>query len=110
MEKKYERTDENFAKFYQFYNEFFPAIAMTSIILEQIGHGTPAISNVSDHRWNTVLDISMMFGAIFHSKRDNIIFVTEENKMHSFFKMNNMENQILKLHEFKKRFSLYNVC
>ncbi|MGW1453772.1 hypothetical protein ACWBC2_02155 [Salegentibacter agarivorans] len=106
MGKKYERTDENYAQFYKFHNDFFPAIAMTSIILEQIGHGTLAISNVYDHRWNTVLDISMMFGAIYNSKCDNIIFVTEENKMHLFFEMNNMDNQILKLDEFKKRFSL----
>ncbi|MBZ9731191.1 hypothetical protein LB467_15965 [Salegentibacter sp. JZCK2] len=106
MNKKYERTDENYALFYKFHNDFFPAIAMTSIILEQIGHGTIAISNVSDHRWNTVLDISMMFGAIFNSQRDNIVFVTEEKKMHMFFKMNNMQDQILKLDEFQKRFSM----
>ena len=106
MDKKYKRTNKNFKLFSKFHNEFYPAIAMTSIILEQIGHGTLAISNPHDHRWNTVQDISMMFGAIFNSKRDNIIFVTEEKKMHLFFKMNNMQNQILSLSEFKNRFSL----
>ncbi|MCF6132856.1 hypothetical protein [Flavobacterium wongokense] len=104
--KDYKRTEENFKQFFNFHNEFFPAIAMTSLILEQLGHGTLAISSISDRRWNTVLDISMMFGAIFNSKRDNIIFVTEEKKMHEFFKINNMQDQIIKLEEFKKRFSI----
>jgi hypothetical protein len=104
--REYARTKENFKQFYDFHNEFYPAIAMSSLILEQIGHGTPAISKITDHRWNTVLDISMMFGAIFNAKRDNIIFVTEEKKMHEFFKINNMQDQIIKLNEFKKRFSL----
>lgn len=104
--REYQRTDENFNLFYDFHNQFFPAIAMTSLILEQVGHGTLAISNVLDRRWNTIMDISMMFGAIFNSKRDNIIFVTEEKKMHEFFKLNGMENQIIKLDEFKRRFSV----
>lgn len=104
--RKYERTEDNFKKFYEFHNEFFPAIAMSSLILEQIGHGTLAISNITDCRWNTIMDISMMFGAIFNSKRDNIIFVTEEKKMHEFFKLNGMENQIIKLNKYKEIFSL----
>lgn len=104
--RTYQRTPENFEKFREFHDEFFPAIAMSSLILEQVGHGTSAISNIDDHRWNTIMDISMMFGAIFNSKRDNIIFVTEEKKMHEFFKLNEMENQIIKLNEFKARFSL----
>lgn len=106
IDRKYGRTPENFNQFSEFYDQFFPAIAMSSLILEQVGHGTVAISDINDRRWNTIMDISMMFGAIFNSKRDNIIFVTEEKKMHEFFKLNKMENQIIKLNEFKERFSL----
>jgi coproporphyrinogen III oxidase-like Fe-S oxidoreductase len=102
----YKRTNENFDQFYEFHNQFFPAIAMSSLILEQVGHGTSSISNISDYRWNTIMDISMMFGAIFNSKRDNIIFVTEEKKIHEFFKMNGMEKQVIKLDQFKTSFSL----
>ncbi|SFO25402.1 hypothetical protein SAMN05421741_13011 [Paenimyroides ummariense] len=106
VDRKYQRTQENFKLFYEFHEQFFPAIAMSSLILEQVGHGTLAISNINDKRWNTVMDISMMCGAIFNSKRDNIIFVTEENKMHEFFKLNDMENQIMNLKEYKAFFSL----
>lgn len=104
--RNYKRTAENYEQFRVFHDEFYPAIAMFSLILEQVGHGTLAISNVDDHRWNTVMDISMMFGAIFNSKRDNIIFVTEEKKMHEFFKLNGIGKQIIKLNEFKAKFSL----
>lgn len=104
--RKYERTSDNFEQFRIFHDEFYPAIAMSSLILEQVGHGTLAISNINDCRWNTIMDISMMFGAIFNSKRDNIIFVTEEKKMHEFFKLNGMEKQIIKLNEYKTIFSI----
>lgn len=105
-DREYKRTPENFNQFYDFHNYFFPAIAMSSLLLEQVGHGTIAISDIRDPRWNTILDISMMFGAIFNSKRDSIIFVTEEKKMHEFFKMNKMQDQIIKLVEYKKRLEI----
>lgn len=104
--KKYERTDENFESFQRFHQVFFPAIAMASIILIQVGHGTKAISDINDHRWNTVTDISMMFGALFNSDIKEKIFVTEEKKMHELFDLNSMSDQIINLQEFKNRFKI----
>ncbi|MBP1221861.1 hypothetical protein [Flavobacterium sp. 1355] len=102
----FERTDKNFESFKKFHEIFFPAIAMVSIILIQVGHGTKAIADINDHRWNTVTDISMMFGALFNSDIKEKIFVTEEKKMHELFDLNNMSNRIIKLQEFKNRFRI----
>ncbi len=104
--REYKRTDENFKQFKEFHETFFPAIAMTSIILIQVGHSTSSIANVRNHRWNTVSDISMMFGALYNSKIKNIIFVTEEKKMHEFFNLNNMHDNIIGLNEYKKRMDI----
>jgi len=105
-DRTFERTNENFVQFKEFHDTFFPAIAMSSILLIQVGHGTNAISDIRDPRWNTVLDISMMFGALYNSKLKEITFVTEEKKMHEFFKINGMQDQIINLVEFKRRLGL----
>lgn len=104
--REFKKNSENFAQYREFHEAFFPALAMTSIILMQVGHGTLAISDVKDHRWNTVTDISMMFGALYNSNLKNIVFVTEEKKMHEFFNLNNMENNIIGLQEYKYRMNI----
>lgn len=104
--REFQRTKENFTQYHEFHEAFFPALAMASIILIQVGHGTLAISDVKDHRWNTVTDISMMFGALYNSQLKNIVFVTEEKKMHEFFNLNNMQDSIVGLQEYKRRMGI----
>ena len=105
-EKKYERNDENWGKFLDFYEHYYPAIAMSSLLITQIGHGTTALSDITDHRWNTVSDISMMFGALYNADIKEIVFITEEKKMHEFFALNSMDKHIDNLQGFKARLGI----
>ena len=104
--RKYVRTDATWQQFVSFYDHYYPAIAMSSLLIIQIGHGTIALSNIADHRWNTVSDISMMFGALYNADIKDILFITEEKKMHEFFALNNMKQYIDNLAGFKNRLGI----
>lgn len=105
-DRHYERTDTTWNQFVGFYEKYYPAIAMSSLLIIQVGHGTSALSNIKDHRWNTVSDISMMFGALYNADIKEIVFVTEEKKMHEFFKQNSMDKHISNLAGFKEKLGL----
>ncbi len=103
--KDFIKNQANWDKLREFHNHFFPALAMTSLLLEPIGHGV-ALNNIKDPRWNTVQDISIMFGALFESDLKDKVFVSEEKKMHQFFKLNKMQDKIMNLNDFKKILNL----
>jgi hypothetical protein len=103
--KDFIQNQENWDKLKEFHDHFFPAIAMTSLLLEPIGHGV-ALDNLKDSRWNTVQDISIMFGVLFESNFKDKVFVSEEKKMHQFFKLNGMQEKIIDLNDFKKMLKL----
>lgn len=100
-ERKYNRTQDNFEKLVDFINQFYPAILMNELILEQLGHGTLSLENVEDEKWNTINDISIMFGMLLFSDRDNKVLVTEDKAIRTCLKDNAMENKLLSLTEFK---------
>jgi len=108
-DREYSRTEENFEKLVDFINQFYPAILMNELILEQLGHGTLSLGDVEDGKWNTINDMSIMFGMLFFSDRDNKVLVTEDKAIRTCLKDNGMENKLLSLSEFEIRMGIKTV-
>lgn len=105
-DQEYKRTQENFEKLVDFINQFYPAILMNELILEQLGHGTLSLSDVEDGKWNTINDISIMFGMLYFSDRDNKVLVTEDKAIRNCLNDNGMGHKLLSLLEFKNKMEI----
>lgn len=84
-----------------FMQEFCPALAMNELLLENIGHGVAAIQDVRDGRWNTIIDISLIFGALYNPNATVKKLVTEEGNIQSAYHVCGFEDKIIPLIEFK---------
>lgn len=104
--KKYERNDENFRLLADFYDKFYPAIAMNELLLKEVGNGTLSLENLEDKKWNTINDISIMFGILFFSDAEIKVLITEEKNIKKYLKDNGMGNKIIDLNEFKTMLEL----
>ncbi len=101
--EKYERNDETFEKLTKFYDEFFPALAMNELLLEQLGSGTSSLDDVEDKKWNTINDISIMFAILFNEKNgQKKVLVTEDKNIQYYFVESGMSDKIMSLESFKK--------
>ncbi len=101
MKIKYERNEENFKLLADFYDKFYPAIAMNELLLKEIGNGTLSLENLEDKKWNTINDISIMFGILFFPDVEHKLLLTEDKNIIKYFKENGMGNKILSLEDFK---------
>jgi len=109
MDREYKRTQENFEKLIDFINQFYPAILMNELILEQLGHGTLSLGDVEDGKWNTINDMSIMFGMLFFSDRDNKVLVTEDKVIRTSLDDNGMGYKLLSLSEFEIKMGIKTV-
>jgi len=108
-DRTYNRTEENFEKLIDFINQFYPAILMNELILEQLGHGNILLGNVEDGKWNTINDMSIMFGMLLFSDRDNKVLVTEDKAIRKCLNDNGMGNKLLNLSEFELKMGIKTV-
>lgn len=94
-------NQENWDKLTEFYEKFYPAFAMTSVILLPVARGA-SLEDSYDKRWNTVPDISLMITALYFTETMGSVLITEETKMHEFYEANEMSKSIMSLSNFKK--------
>lgn len=87
-------------KVIKFMQDFCPALLMNELLLEKIGHGVEAIKEVGDGRWNTIIDISLIFGALYNPSNKDKRLVTEEKNINSAFYGCGYQNKIMNLAEF----------
>lgn len=102
FEKEFEKNDKNLKILNSFVDKYHPSLLMACILVEKIAHGTISLSNINDHRWNTVTDVSVLFGALHEGDEKTRILVSNEKKMHQFYNLIGCEDRIMNLDEFKK--------
>lgn len=90
----------------KFIQDFAPAILMNEFLLEQVGHSTIALESVRDRRWNTIIDISLIFSALFNPDKKEMKLVTEENNIHESYISCGFQDKIMRLTEFKTALNL----
>lgn len=95
------KDEDYYNKVIRFMQDFCPALVMNELLLENIGHGVDAIQDVADERWNTIIDISLIFGALFNPNNVDRRLVTEEKNIHNSFQSCNFKNKIINLDELK---------
>jgi len=70
------------AKIEQFINDFKAALIMNVKLIEQVGHGTEKLKDVTDPRWNTLNDVQILFGLLYYKNGDDKkVLITEEKKI-----------------------------
>ncbi|MCP4550678.1 MAG: hypothetical protein GY834_01270 [Bacteroidetes bacterium] len=106
MKLEYERSDENLIKLHNFLKGYLPALSMNELLLDQLGHGTRSLSNAENKKWNTIHDISIMFGMLYNSDIDNKVLVTEDQNMQQCLRKYGMSHRVLGLVEFKKKLGI----
>lgn len=95
------KDQEYHEKVIKFMQDFCPALVMNELLLANVGNGVEAIKDIADGRWNTVIDISLIFGALHNPKNTDRRLVTEENNIHSAFDNCGFQNRILNLDQFR---------
>jgi len=95
------KDEQYLDKVVKFMQEFCPALVMNELLLEKIGHGVEAIKDVGDDRWNTVIDISLIFGVLYNPSNSDKKLVTEEKSINSAFDACGFQNKVMKLADFK---------
>jgi hypothetical protein len=108
-DRAYSRTEDNFEKLIDFINQFYPAILINELILEQLGHGNIFLGDIQDAKWNTINDMSIMFGMLLFSERDNKVLVTEDKAIRKCLNDNGMENKLMSLSEFELKMGIKKV-
>ncbi|MBV6878829.1 hypothetical protein NG800_010955 [Epilithonimonas ginsengisoli] len=96
----YQKDEEFFRKVIQFMKDFCPALVMNELLLDNIGSGVVAISDLMDKRWNTILDISLIFGTLYNPQNDDIILVTEDQNIIDSFDKCGFNGKAIKLDDF----------
>lgn len=100
--KRIIRRKGYFEKVLQTMQNFYPALVMNELLLENIGHGVAAIQDVADDRWNTVMDISLIFGALYNSTNTDKKLVTQEKNIIRSFQVCGFQDKIINLEQFKE--------
>ncbi len=93
-------------KLQKFIDEFKAALIMNSTLLEQIGHGTAALANVSDHRWNTLNDVQILFAVLFDLKGIDKKLVSDEKQIKESCIKAGLTERVITLNEYKKLLDL----
>ncbi len=88
-------------KIIKFMRDFCPALLMNERLLENVGNSVKAIADITDKRWNTIIDISIILGALYNPNNIDRRLVTEEKNIHSSFESCGFQNKIMNLGEFK---------
>jgi hypothetical protein len=96
----YQKDEEFFRKVIQFMKDFCPVLVMNELLLNNIGNGVVAISDLMDERWNTVLDISLIFGSLFNPQNDDVILVTEDQNIIDSFNKCGFNGKAIELDDF----------
>jgi hypothetical protein len=86
----------------KFMQEFCPALVMNERLLENVGHSVEAIKDVADGRWNTVIDISLIFGALFNRNNIDRRLVTEERNIHEAYNNCGFQAKVMTLNNLKE--------
>jgi hypothetical protein len=97
------KDQEYLNKIIKFMQDFCPALLMNELLLEKVGHGVGAIKDVGDGRWNTVIDISLIFGALYNPHKKDKRLVTEENNIIAAFEQCGYQDKIMNLADFKAK-------
>ena len=97
---KYVKDEEFFKKVVQFMKDFCPVLVMNEMLLHNIGRGVIAISDFTDVRWNTILDISLIFGVLYNPQKEETRLVTEDNNIIDSFNSCGFTDKAMKLNDF----------
>lgn len=100
----FEKNDNNLRILSGFMTKFLPVFKMNNKLLKEVGNGTIAMSDSRDPRWNTIPDISLIFGALYKCTEFNKIFVTEEKDIVRSFNEGGFPDNVIKLQAFKDIF------
>lgn len=95
------KDQQYFDKVIKFMQDFCSALVMNELLLEKIGHGVEAIKEVGDGRWNTIIDISLIFGSLYNPSNIDRRLVTQEKNIQSAFEACGYQNKIMNLTDFK---------
>ncbi|WP_295123489.1 hypothetical protein [uncultured Chitinophaga sp.] len=95
------KNEEYYNTVIEFMKKFCPALIMNERLLENVGNSVEAIKDVADRRWNTVIDISIIFGALYNPTNLDKRLVTEEKNIHAAFNECGFQDKILDLAQFK---------
>jgi hypothetical protein len=87
-------------KFNLFLKDYYPGLLMNEIIFQSIGSGTEALGDVNDKRWNTINDISIMFGVLYQADKRHKILVTGDKKIKECFQKVDLGKRAISLEEF----------
>lgn len=105
-EKTLVKDNEFFNKVVTFMQDFCPALFMNETLLEKLGHSVTALNSIKDTRWNTVIDISLIFGTLYNPKKEDKKLVTEEKQIKNSFNICGYHNNIINLDDFLTIFEL----
>jgi predicted nucleic acid-binding protein len=107
ISRAYFITETTFVKDENYYNlvirfmqDFCPVLIMNELLLNNIGQGVAAIQDIRDKRWNTVLDISLMFGVIYNPKDENKKLVTCDKNILKSFDVCGFNEKVMTLDKF----------
>lgn len=98
--KEYEKNEEFYKTVIKFMEDFCPALVMNEILLEKIGSGVTAISDFKDKRWNTILDISLIFGTLYNPQNKPMKLVTEDKDIIDSFVNCGYKDKVMSLTDF----------
>ena len=90
----------------KFMQDYCPALVMNELLLENIGNGVVAIQDVRDKRWNTIIDISLIFGALYNPNAIERKLVTEERHIHTGYQECAFHDKIITLTQFRELLEL----
>lgn len=88
----------------KFNKDFSPAIQMMFFLFNQVAQGLITFNNIDDKKWNTLIDISIIFGFLFNPLKKDRIFVTEEKKIIEFFNNSTHKGKANKLSDFLRHY------
>ncbi len=94
------KDEDFFNKVINFMRDFCPALVMNEFLLEKIGHSVAALDSVKDKRWNTIIDISLIFGTLYNPKGDDKKLVTQEKQIKNAFDVCGYEDNLINLDDF----------
>lgn len=96
----YQKDEGFFRTVVKFMKDFCPALVMNELLLDNIGNGVIAISDLKDKRWNTILDISLIFGTLYNPQGEDVVLVTEDQNIIDSFNKCGFDGKAIKLTDF----------
>lgn len=100
------KDEDYFNKVIKFIQDFCPALVMNENLLEKLGHSVTALDSIKDKRWNTVIDIHLIFGTLYNPKKETKKLVTQEKKINESFDLCGYKSSVMNLEEFEELLEL----